>query len=505
MKFKFAAIFLVFIILPAFTNGSAPISFNLHFPKVKREFFGKLKLVEAILKVPFNKDIDGLWTLLKAKKPTIKAFLTGATLSGLQKTPVFQRKEHLLKVVGSVFSSLDFIKKAFAKLKTQPSKREIKTETNSCTFSLKIFDANLSTDLISFTHYLTKIEETITANTRNVAVAASFVTGNNFKMLNALIESSISIAENWQMECNDYIIALKLLISNRELQVSSFKKIFPANSDENCLKDISLLAKQNTQIEECNPDINSFKCNLLFLIAESPKTLYEMSPLIYNGCFVNKKFYTDGENNFYKTICNKDYPNFNCYIAIKTSTDPCLNAIKLQKSDSIKEHCELKISPLEFETGFHGLVVHKLTDQSKSMLKDLKVRIPEAPFQIMDGSLDLKVNDDHFNYAYVKGMVVNSPKLPFPKTDLCPTPPTLLETTYENFIQGLYPAFAVMAAQTVLAGLVYGAYRLIKYLVCLCKDKDKKKKRRFNQHLQEILLSEVEPSRKHRTRRRRQN
>lgn len=503
MQFKFAAIFLVFIILPAFTYSTAPISFNLHFPKVKREFFGKLKLVEAILKVPFNKDINGLWTLLKAKKPKIKAFLTGATLAGLEKTPVFQRKEHLLKVVNNVYSSLDFIKNAFEKLTTKSRKREIKTEANSCTFSLKIFDANLSTDLISFTHYLTKIEETIAANTRNAAFAANFVNHDNFKMVNNLLESSISIAENWETECNDYIVALKLLISNREIQVSSFKKIFPANSDENCLKDTPLTAKQVVNIEECKPDINSFKCTLLFLIAESPKTLYEMSPLIYNGCYVNRIFYTDGENNFYKTICNKDYPNFSCYIAIKISTDPCLNAIKTEKVNLIKEHCELKRSLLEFETGFHGLVVHKLTDQGKSMLKELKVRIPEAPFQIMDGSLDLKVNDDHFNYAYTKGMIVNSPKLPFPRTELCPNPPTLLETTYESFVQGLYPALSVMAAQTVLVGLVYGIYRLVKYIICVCKNKDKKKQRRFNQHLNEILLSEVEPSRRRRTRHRR--
>ena len=161
----FTATFLVFILQPALYFNSVPLNHKLHFPKTKREFFSKIKVVEALLNIPLNNDINGLWTLLKAKKAKIKTYLTGTTLTDLDKTPVFQRKEYLLKVVSNVFSSLDFIKNTFVKLTTRPSKREIKVETpETCEFSLKVFDANLATDIIAFTHYLTQIEENIAVN-----------------------------------------------------------------------------------------------------------------------------------------------------------------------------------------------------------------------------------------------------------------------------------------------------------------------------------------------------
>ena len=433
------------------TNTSRS-SLSTHFLKKKLIAYKFLSKVEETLKLTFDTKTENVYTILDAKKESIEKLLP-ATYKDLPLQPFSNIYTILKKNLNKLLDLFKTVKALFPP--TVKEKREsspISTQED-CSFEINPLSETCATEILAFDNLLTQCKDLLKKNGINVSAAKSFSTGQAFTKLVFYIKFMNDLLVQWAQELNVFLEETYEIIGMKNIGNG-----FKARILESKCKKIKYTNILLVHIDYCRKENKQLTCNIILHIGKTSKVFFQMNPLTFSGCKLDLMFYVDEHFVPYTKICSSH--NLDCFLKATFQTSPCLYSLYAQDIENIKQYCTFKLSNIEMEESYRGIVFHTLTKMQKNILNIQNIFPSSVPFYIENGEMKVKVNDDlELNYDFLPKRVVVVPTLGFNLTSQCNSPTLIFGLfPFSDFL----PSSILLSTATVTSILAYLIFKLIR-------------------------------------------
>ncbi len=343
---------------------------------------------------------------LKAHLPVIKQILAADKYKNQVLEPISFQRSTIEEHINSVISQINIIE-ALASKNIKRDKRDTdnvkRAVEQTCILTTQVNKTKIDTSIVGLGDLVLQAKVVIDAYEGTVT---SFVGTDEYYLVSFYLTSSYMLLAEIKSELTKAQTRLTSLIQN---EIDPFTR-----SELNtlyCLREkVELI--QDIQLESCLQQNRQITCTIQLTLGKTPTLVYQLKPLHFDDCFVDRTFYMDGRTNVFSLNDRQ--------ILTTAAPDKCAQAILNSNVSSITTFCPLNKLKKIWEFGYKVLVFHSLNDQIVEGLRNNSIQVTKPPFTLREGTYKITLDHVEYHVAHSPNTLIEPSNLPFPRQHLCP-------------------------------------------------------------------------------------
>ena len=300
------------------------------------------------------------------------------------------------------------------------TKREVNSD---CTHVTTLNVTKIDTAILGSVNLILYAKEIIYANTDS---ATTFKSSETHYLASALMTSAHELIIEVQQDLDIAKERLLYLFQNtlNSYYTTTLNSMFCMTTNVDIINDVN--------VESCAQQNRQIVCSVQVTLGKVPTLTYHLKPYRYDGCYIDRTFYMDGQTNVYAMNDRG--------IITSSSPDLCAQGIISSNVSAIKANCPLNLEHKTWEFGHKILVIHQLTDELVTGMRNNSWKVVAPPFTLREGTYEIKLDHVTYHIKHSSQTLIEPSMLPFSRLALCPPHPITSYFSYA-YMSIHWPAF----------------------------------------------------------------